>query len=99
MSWSHRFANWLDEQIARFPALDHWMESHFHALGFHGPYVRHLAATRLAPAVLLGGTIVLALLIVAFVRRSRARRRRRDEAAAAVLAGRLSAAGGPPPSR
>ncbi|HXM58376.1 MAG TPA: hypothetical protein VOB72_23450 [Candidatus Dormibacteraeota bacterium] len=99
MGWSDRFSSWLDHQVERVPALDHWMESHFHAFGFHGPYIRHLAKTRLAPAILLGGTILLVLLVVALVRRSRARRRRQEAAAAAVLAGRLSAAGGPPPSR
>jgi hypothetical protein len=98
MGWADRFSSWLDHQVERVPALDHWMESHFHALGFHGPYIRHLAKTRIGPAVLLIGTALLVLLVVALVRRSRGRRRRRD-AAAAVLAGRLSAAGDPPPSR
>jgi hypothetical protein len=96
MGWQDRFTSWVDHQIERFPALDAWLERHFHAMGIHGPYARHLAKTRLAPAIAIGLAMLLALVVVLLVRRSRARRRAASGPAAGART--LSAAGGRPPS-
>jgi hypothetical protein len=95
MAWYDRFATWADHLIERTFGLHDLFERYFHAWGLHGPYTRHLVKTRLVPALLAGGTLLVVLIVLALVRRSRARRRLR----AAAPASRLSAAGARPPSR
>ena len=96
MAWQDRISSWMDRQIERFPVVDRWLERHFHAIGWHGPYVRHLVRTRLAPALALGTAILLTVVVVLLVRRSRARRRAAGGPAAGART--LSAAGDRPPS-
>jgi hypothetical protein len=96
MAWYDRLAHWVDRLIERTFGLHDVFERHFHALGLHGPYMRHLAKTRVVPALLIGTALLLALIAFALVRRSRARRRPVDPGAPAAP---LSAAGARPPSR
>jgi hypothetical protein len=99
MGWYDRLSNWVDHLIERQWHLHDIFERHFHAFGLHGPYTRHLAKTRVAPAIAIGLAILFTLAVVLLVRKARARRRRRRLAAAAVPTTRLSAAAGRPPSR
>ena len=75
MAWQQRLADWMDQQVERLPGLDHWLEQHAHALGYHGPTVRRALALGVVPLgiVALG---VLIVVIVAVVRRRRAGRRK-----------------------
>lgn len=85
MTWQDRLAGWVSRQVERSPALDHWLEKHIHAIGLHGPEVRHLLRTRFATAGALLSAVVLVLLVAAVarrVRRSRDRRRRQGAPAA-----------------
>ncbi len=85
MTWQDRLAGWVSHQVERSPALDHWLERHIHAVGLHGPEVRHLLKTRFVPAVALLSAVVLVVLVAAVarrVRRSRDRRRRQQAPAA-----------------
>jgi hypothetical protein len=75
MAWQDRLANWVDGLLQRFPGLDQWFERHFHAIGLHGPEVRHLLKTRFFPAaVMLGGAFIV-VMTAALVRRRSARAR------------------------
>lgn len=79
MGWQDGLARWVDHQIQQHPALDRWLEQHFHAIGLHGPAVRHLLKTRVMPAavlVLATMLLLIATLVVRRLRRSRARRGR-----------------------
>ncbi len=82
MGWLDALGRWAYHQVwVRSPELYRWLEDHFHAVGLHGPTVRHLARTRLMPATLLVLAIVVAMLATVAVqrvqrRRSRARRAR-----------------------
>lgn len=95
MAWYDRLTRWADHLIERTFGLHDVFERQFHALGLHGPYMRHLAKTRVVPALVVGTALLLALIAFALVRRSRARRLRATAAPAAPL----SAAGARPPSR
>lgn len=76
MTWQDRLASWVSQQIGRWPALDHWLEKHVHAVGLHGPEVRHLLKTRFIPAAALVSALVLVLVVTAVARRaSRSRER------------------------
>jgi hypothetical protein len=69
MAWQDRLANWVDAQLQRLPGLDQWSERHFHAIGMHGPEVRHLLKTRFFPAAAMLGVAFLVLLAVTLIRR------------------------------
>jgi len=73
MAWQDRLANWVDAQLQRLPGLDQWSERHFHAIGLHGPEVRHLLKTRFLPAAVMLGVAFLVLLAAALIRRRTAR--------------------------
>ena len=74
MAWQDRIAAWLDQQIALHPALDRWLELRFHAMGLHGPAVRHLLKTRAVPAaIVLLGTVLLMIALGVLRRRRRKR--------------------------
>src|SRR5256885_143840 len=83
MGWYDRVSSWVDRLVEQTWGLHDMGERHFHAFGLHGPYTRHLVKTRVAPAILLGGTMLLVLATALVIRRSRARRRRRDPPGAA----------------
>ena len=70
MAWQDRLSSWIDGQIERVPALDGWFERHFHAIGLHGPEVRHLAKTRFVPLAAIATGLLLVLLVTWLVRRS-----------------------------
>lgn len=70
MAWQDRLANWADGVLVRVPALDQWFEKHFHAMGLHGPEVRHLLKARFFPAAALVAAAFAVLLVTALVRRS-----------------------------
>src|SRR5260370_19364672 len=99
MTWQDRLAGWVSRQVERSPALDHWLEKHIHAIGLHGPQVRHLLRTRFVPAVALLSAVVLVLLVAAVTRRVRRSRDpgRRQAAPAARPPRPPSLAQGPPP--
>jgi hypothetical protein len=69
MAWQDRMATWLDAQLQRVPGLDQWSERHFHAIGLHGPEVRHLLKTRFVPAALMLSAAFIVLVAAALVRR------------------------------
>lgn len=73
MAWQDRLASWVDAQLQRLPGLDRWIEKHFHAIGLHGPEVRHLLKTRFLPAAVMVTTLLLLLIVLAVVRRRSAR--------------------------
>jgi hypothetical protein len=73
MAWQDRLASWVDALLQRLPGLDLWFERHFHALGLHGPEVRHLVKTRFFPAALVAGGVLVVLLAPALIRRRTAR--------------------------
>ena len=73
MAWQDRLANWVDAQIQRLPGLDQWSERHFHAIGLHGPEVRHLLKTRFFPAAVMLTAAFVVLAAAALVRRRSAR--------------------------
>ena len=80
MAWQDRLAAWVDGQVQRSPALDHWLEARFHAMGLHGPALRHLLKTRFIPAATTFVVAFLLLVIGGMILRravrSRGRRRR-----------------------
>ncbi|HYW23316.1 MAG TPA: hypothetical protein VE953_04080 [Terriglobales bacterium] len=69
MPWQDRLANWLDAQLQRLPGVDRWSERHFHAIGLHGPEVRHLLKTRFFPAATVVGAVLVVLIVAALIRR------------------------------
>jgi hypothetical protein len=69
MAWGDMAARWVEGFLEAHPGLDVWLERHAHAYGLHGPYLRHVLKSRLAPAVLV--VAVLAVLLVVAVWRSR----------------------------
>ena len=76
MAWEDTAARWVEGFLDAHPGVDTWLERHAHAYGLHGPYLRHVLKSRLAPAVLV--VAVLAVVLVVGVWRSRragARRR------------------------
>jgi hypothetical protein len=73
MAWQDRLANWADGLLQRLPGLDHWSEKHFHAIGLHGPEVRHLLKTRFFPAAVLVSAALALLVVSALLRRRSAR--------------------------
>jgi len=73
MAWQDRLSNWVDSQIERLPALDGWFEKHFHAVGLHGPEVRHLVKTRFVPFAVLVSVVLLVMLVTWLVRRGGSR--------------------------
>jgi hypothetical protein len=75
MAWQDRLANWVDGLLQRLPGLDRWFEKHFHALGLHGPEVRHLLKTRFLPAAMLLSAVLAVLVVMALARRARGGRR------------------------
>jgi hypothetical protein len=75
MAWQDRLANWVDGLLERMPAVDQWLELNFHAIGLHGPEVRHLMKTRFLPAAMAFSAVIAVLLVVALVRRARGGRR------------------------
>jgi len=74
MAWQDRLSNWVDSQIERLPVLDQWFEKHFHAIGLHGPEVRHLLKTRFVPVAMLVTAAFVVLAVAVLVRRARAPR-------------------------
>jgi hypothetical protein len=74
MAWQDRLSTWVDSQIARVPVLDRWFENHFHAIGMHGPEVRHLLKTRFVPVAMMVTAAFVVLAVVGLVRRARASR-------------------------
>jgi len=76
MAWQDRLANWADAQLGRLPGLDQWSERHFHAIGLHGPEVRHLLKARFAPAAAMLSAAFVVLLLAALIRRRTARAHR-----------------------
>jgi hypothetical protein len=62
-------ARWVEGTLQAHPGLDHWLERHAHAYGLHGPYLRHVLKSRLAPVVVV--VAVVALVLVVGVWRSR----------------------------
>ena len=74
MAWQDRLSNWVDSQVERLPVLDRWFENHFHAIGMHGPEVRHLLKTRFAPAAMMVTAAFVVLAVAVLVRRARAPR-------------------------
>jgi len=89
VAWQDRLATWLDNQVARYPALDHWLEDHLHAMGLHGPQVRHLLKVRVLPGTIVFLTALLLLIAVLVISRVR-RRRARERARKRGLAGRMA---------
>jgi hypothetical protein len=73
MAWLDRLANWVDALLQHVPGLDRWFERHFHAIGLHGPEVRHLLKTRFFPAAVAGGAVFAVVLLPGLVRRRSAR--------------------------
>ena len=73
MAWQDRMANWADALLQRLPGLDHWSERHFHAIGLHGPEVRHLLKTRFLPAAVMLSAVFIVLVAAALIRRRAAR--------------------------
>ena len=72
-------------QLQRLPGLDQWSERHFHAIGLHGPEVRHLLKTRFFPVAVMLGAAFLVLLAAALIRRRGARDRGRPSPPAAEV--------------
>jgi hypothetical protein len=75
MAWQDRLANWVDGLLQRMPAVDQWLERNFHAMGFHGPEVRHELKTRFLPAAMAFTAVIAVLIVAALVRRVRGGRR------------------------
>jgi hypothetical protein len=79
--------DWVAALILDFveshPWLDVFLESHFHALGLHGPLVRHSLRVRVVPAALLVTATLVLLIAMVVVRRTRRAIARRRAAAAA----------------
>jgi hypothetical protein len=84
MDWQDRIAAWLDRQVAGHPALDRWLEAHLHAIGLHGPAVRHLLKTRVVPAATVVMAALLLMIALGMLRRARRRRRKRGLAGRTV---------------
>jgi hypothetical protein len=81
MGWQDGLARWADHQIEQHRAFERWLELHFHAIGLHGPAVRHLLKTRVMPAAILVLATMLLLIAALMVRRLRRSRARRGRAA------------------
>ena len=69
MAWQDRLAAWGDGLLQRLPGLDHWFEKHFHAIGLHGPEVRHLLKARFFPAAVMLSAAFVVLVVMALIRR------------------------------
>ena len=71
MHWEDRLFAWVTSFLKTHPAIDHAIEMRAHALGMHGPSLRHALRTHFDAILILTVAIGVSLILLAHAIRTR----------------------------